>query len=65
MLANFSHIIGEGRMIGCDGGSNCPGNNWFHLECVGLGKQKIKGAWYCDDCAVSQSKGLVKRGRVS
>lgn len=46
-------------MIGCDGSDNCPGNNWFHPECVGLGgKKKPRGAWYCEEC--KHHEGLLK-----
>ena len=40
---------GDGEMIGCDG-DKCPGNNWYHLECVGL-RVEPRGTWYCQTCA--------------
>ena len=46
-------------MVGCDGGDDCPGRNWFHLKCVGL--QAIPdGDWLCSFCA-EKKKGTKKR----
>lgn len=51
-------MIGDGEMIGCDGSSNCLGNNWFHPKCVGLGKSKPRGAWFCEVC--KSQEGLLE-----
>ena len=41
---------GDGFMVYCDGEERfCPGNNWFHLECVGL-RCEPRGNWKCHFC---------------
>lgn len=38
---------GRGEMIGCEN-KDCP-VEWFHIECVGLGKVP-PGKWFCRQC---------------
>lgn len=41
---------GDGEMIGCDG-VKCPGNNWYHYECLGLKfSHQPRGSWFCPSC---------------
>ena len=50
---------GDGYMIGCEG-EKCPGNNWYHLECVGL-RTEPRGTWYCQTCA--ERKAIKEKER--
>lgn len=51
-------------MLGCDGPSDgsCPGNNWYHPKCVGLGnksaldKAKKSPTWYCRQCLINKTR---------
>jgi len=44
-------------MIHCDG-ERCPGNNWYHLECVGMtGRRNIaRLSWFCPPCEEKKKK---------
>ncbi|KAJ6934194.1 hypothetical protein NC651_009289 [Populus alba x Populus x berolinensis] len=53
----FCNQVSYGDMIACDN-PDCK-IEWFHFGCVGL-KEKVKGKWYCSDCAP-----LKNRRRVS
>ena len=36
-------------MIECSG-VNCPGNNWYHLECIGMEEEDVPDDdYYCSD----------------
>lgn len=57
-----------GKMIGCDGkdcGFNCPGNGWFHFECVGISDDPAgkNQNWYCESCRAQKALALRQGGR--
>ncbi|GAB5366662.1 hypothetical protein AAMO2058_001162700 [Amorphochlora amoebiformis] len=52
---------GDGeRMFGCEGDSSCPGNNWYHAECLGVSPGYLLhlDRFLCDDC---QMKAILRR----
>jgi hypothetical protein len=52
---------GDGDMIGCDG-SKCPGNGWYHPECLGIVRTTApRGEWLCPPCF---SSAAAKRRRT-
>ncbi|KAG6783143.1 hypothetical protein POTOM_012581 [Populus tomentosa] len=53
----FCNQVSYGDMIACDN-PDCK-IEWFHFGCVGL-KEKVKGKWYCSDCAPLKNR---RRGR--
>ena len=54
---------GDGDMIGCDG-TSCPGNGWFHPECVGITRTTApRGKWYCPDCTIAMKRRRVNGDR--
>lgn len=56
----YCQQVSYGEMVACDA-EDCP-REWFHLECVGLGRAPGRNAkWYCDEC----KEKLVRRGKFS
>ena len=44
-----------GEMIACTG-SECPGNNWYHFQCVGIDEESVpNGDWFCLACSSSNN----------
>lgn len=45
----YCQQVSYGEMVACDA-DDCP-REWFHLECVGLGRAPGKNArWFCEEC---------------
>lgn len=48
------------NMVGCDARAQCAGNEWYHLECLGI-RTVPKGHWLCQPC--QEVKKQKKAGR--
>jgi hypothetical protein len=44
--------VAFGDMIACDN-SDCP-VEWFHCQCVGVGRGNQPTSWFCKDCLATQ-----------
>jgi hypothetical protein len=56
---------GDGEMIGCDG-IKCPGNNWYHYECLGLKfSHQPRGTWFCPPCKIKKKEEDDKLKRLA
>lgn len=45
----YCQQVSYGEMVACDA-EDCP-REWFHLECVGLGRAPGRNArWFCEEC---------------
>lgn len=45
----YCQNVSYGEMVACDA-EDCP-REWFHLECVGLGRAPGRNArWFCEEC---------------
>jgi Inhibitor of growth proteins N-terminal histone-binding len=45
----YCQQVSYGEMVACDA-DDCP-REWFHLECVGLGRAPGRNArWFCEEC---------------
>ena len=56
----YCQQVSYGEMVACDA-EDCP-REWFHLECVGLGRAPGRNArWFCEECK-ERSKAVAGVG---